>query len=386
MRICFQSDLKDCPDLRHAGQRLLSVNPISDNPGRVEIVMEGIPQSLSQFTQQLQSVNPKKESLLQVMNCSSIHHELHEIAMNLSRETSDPVEWILAAMAFLQERIVYDPGLAQAYDQGKKTGLTLSEAWVKRKGTCREITMAMAGLCHAQGIPVRFVQGISAPDRLHVWNEVYLEPLGWLSVDAQAGMIGQWGSLISLRLADKIEDLPMPHDVKIKVSQTRGLYHDRQVYLKLNRLSDEAKGSGQFLLKQWTGETGIRCLLHLTSQREPEESLESLSNRVFMILRVFLNENSMMKLDGNFNAAALQKLESLCDQLENSGIRTRLAAGLNSLSQTAAVWVEAAVSETLWAKLDLAGKTLDYKPEWIRLVQARSAVALIQKLQETIGS
>ena len=32
MRICFQSDLKDCPDLRHAGQRLLSVNPISDNP------------------------------------------------------------------------------------------------------------------------------------------------------------------------------------------------------------------------------------------------------------------------------------------------------------------------------------------------------------------
>ncbi len=24
MRICFQSDLKDCPDLRHAGQRLLS--------------------------------------------------------------------------------------------------------------------------------------------------------------------------------------------------------------------------------------------------------------------------------------------------------------------------------------------------------------------------
>ena len=82
----------------------------------------------------------------QVMNCSSIHHELHEIAMNLSRETSDPVEWILAAMAFLQERIVYDPGLAQAYDQGKKTGLTLSEAWVKRKGTCREIAMAMAGL------------------------------------------------------------------------------------------------------------------------------------------------------------------------------------------------------------------------------------------------
>ena len=348
--------------------------------------MEGIPQSLSQFTQQLQSVNPKKESLLQVMNCSSIHHELHEIAMNLSRETSDPVEWILAAMAFLQERIVYDPGLAQAYDQGKKTGLTLSEAWVKRKGTCREIAMAMAGLCHAQGIPVRFVQGISAPDRLHVWNEVYLEPLGWLPVDAQAGMIGQWGSLISLRIADKIEDLPMPHDVKIKVSQTRGLYHDRQVYLKLNRLSDEAKGSGQFLLKQWTGGTGVRCLLHLTSQREPAESLESLSNRVFMILRAFLNENSMMKLDGNFNAAALQKLESLCDQLENSGIRPRFAAGLNSLSQTAAVWVEAAVSETIWAKLDLAGKTLEYKPEWIRLVQDRSAASLIQKLQETIGS
>ena len=63
-----------------------------------------------------------------------------------------------------------------------------------------------------------------------------------------------------------------------------------------------------------------------------------------------------------------------------------IAAGLNSLSQTAAVWVEAAVSETLWAKLDLAGKTLDYKPEWIRLVQARSAATLIQKLQETIGS
>lgn len=178
----------------------------------------------------------------------------------------------------------------------------------------------------------------------------------------------------------------MPHDVKIKVSQTRGLYHDRQVYLKLNRLSDEAKGSGQSLLKQWTGETGVRSLLHLTSQREPTESLESLSNRVFMILRAFLNENSMMKLDGNFNAVALQKLESLCDQLENSGIRPRLAAGLNSLSQTAAVWVETAVSETLWAKLDLAGKTLDYKPEWIRLVQARSAAALIQKLQETIGS
>ena len=168
MRICFQSDLKDCPDLRHAGQRLLSVNPISDNPGRAEIIMEGIPQSLSQFTQQLQSVNPKKESLSQAVNCSSIHYELNEIAMNLNRETSDPVEWILAAMAFLQRRIVYDPDLAQVYDQGKKTGLTLSEAWIKRKGTCREIAMAMAGLCHAQGISVRFVQGISAPDQLHV--------------------------------------------------------------------------------------------------------------------------------------------------------------------------------------------------------------------------
>ncbi len=75
MRICFQSDLKDCPDLRHAGQRLLSVNPISDNPEQAEIVMEGIPQSISQFTQQLQSVNPKKESLSQAVNCSSIRGE-----------------------------------------------------------------------------------------------------------------------------------------------------------------------------------------------------------------------------------------------------------------------------------------------------------------------
>ncbi len=99
----------------------------------------------------------------------------------------------MAAIAFIQRHIRYDAGLARDYDQGLCEGLSLEEAWTLGQGTCREIAMVMGALCQAQGIPVRFVQGIRAPDRLHCWNEVYFDGAGWLPVDAQAGMIGQWG-------------------------------------------------------------------------------------------------------------------------------------------------------------------------------------------------
>ena len=54
MRICFQSDLKDCPDLRHAGQRLLSVNPISDNPttGKPRYVVYALSDNYHRFVTQ----------------------------------------------------------------------------------------------------------------------------------------------------------------------------------------------------------------------------------------------------------------------------------------------------------------------------------------------
>ena len=78
-------------------------------------------------------------------------------------------------MAFVQQRMTYDPKLAADYDRGLQPALSLKEAWSCGKGTCREFAMVMAALCQAQAIPVRFVQGISAPDRLHLWNEVYFD-------------------------------------------------------------------------------------------------------------------------------------------------------------------------------------------------------------------
>lgn len=386
MRICFQTDPRFCPDLQIEHQRVRTTVPAAANSDWVELTVEVQSWNPEQFARQLQRVPAGFERFRQAQSYESEIPGLTDMAAEISRRTLDPVEWTLAAMTLVQQRMAYDPNLALAYDQGRKTGLSLSEAWIKGKGTCREFAMAMAALCQAQGIPVRFVQGISACGQLHCFNEIDLYPLGWLPVDVQAGMLGQWGNLAVLRIAEKIEDLPMPCEVKIRGIEPLVMQSDRQVYLKLKKLPDEVKGSGQFLLRQWAGKAGVRCFLHLTSELEQNEKLQGLSDRVFSIVSVFSRENHWMKVGEAFNAAVLPRMEILCRQLKNNDIRARLAAGINCDSQTAAVWVEIAVSETLWAKLDPAKKTLDFKPEWIRLVQARSVASLLAKLKATLGS
>ena len=32
MMVCFQLDPKDCPDIRHAGQRIIEMNSVPENP------------------------------------------------------------------------------------------------------------------------------------------------------------------------------------------------------------------------------------------------------------------------------------------------------------------------------------------------------------------
>jgi len=59
------------------------------------------------------------------------------------------------------------------------------------KGDCTEFSCLLVALCRAAGVPARWVLGITYADNpedlIHSWAEVYLQGIGWVSVDPTWG-------------------------------------------------------------------------------------------------------------------------------------------------------------------------------------------------------
>jgi len=63
------------------------------------------------------------------------------------------------------------------------------------KGDSMDFAAAFVGLCRAEGIPARCINGLKAPDKIpegpitvyHGWAEFYLEGIGWVPVDPAEG-------------------------------------------------------------------------------------------------------------------------------------------------------------------------------------------------------
>ena len=382
MTVCFQLDPKDCPDIRHAGQRIIKMNSVPENPQWRSWTVESGNENLKGLIQQLQKVAKHRQVLPQSSDFGALL-ELQEAARRLSRQTEDEVEWLAAAMALIQQRMTYDPQLAEDYSRGRDSGLSLKEAWSRGRGTCREFAMEMAALCREQGIPVRYVQGISAPNQLHVWNEVYFDPTGWLAVDALSGLIGYWGNRVTLRIAETISELPMPSVLKLKITEPLAIKQDRQVYLHFKKMPKALEGAGQFLLKAWRNEFGVRCLVHL--QAYSSTSNTALSPAVFEKISSFTQTELLTQLETS-SEAAMQVWEQLCESLRQSGFAVRIASGVNWITGQPAVWLELETTPCEWLKLDISTQTLGYPSDCVRLSVGNSAAEVIAGLRESAGN
>lgn len=381
MTVCFELDPKECPDILHAEQQIIEIHSVPGNPRQRSWTVEAGKANLEGLIPQLQKVTAHSQILPQKLD-EDCPIELEEMARWLSRQTEDDVEWLAAAITFIQQRMTYDPQLALDYSHGRGSGLSLKEAWSCGRGTCREFAMGMATLCRIQGIPVRYVQGISAPDRLHVWNEVFLDSTGWLAVDVQSGLIGYWGNLVTFRIAETIRELPMPSASKLKITEPLAIPQDRQVYLYFKKMPKALEGSGQFLLKSWQNEFKVRCLVHLQAQVHPSTSFTALSAAVLEQLASFPHAEMLSQFKIS-SEAAMQIGEQLCEQLRQSGFTVRMASGLNWSTGQLAVWLELAASPCEWLKLDIPSKTLGPQLDWVRLSVGNSVVEVIAGLRES---
>ncbi len=112
-----------------------------------------------------------------------------EIADEASRaraEHSDPREAVLAAMARVRERLIYEPGWTTV-------STTAPEAWARARGVCQDFAHVSLALLRHMGVPARYVSGYLHPradgevgeliaGESHAWVEAWVGE--WEAFDA----------------------------------------------------------------------------------------------------------------------------------------------------------------------------------------------------------
>jgi transglutaminase-like putative cysteine protease len=88
---------------------------------------------------------------------------------------------LIALSEKIIERVEFQPGVTEVTS-------TAVEALALGKGVCQDHAHLMLACCRARGVPARYVSGYIEPGEVphgasHAWVDVWLEGLGWTSVD-----------------------------------------------------------------------------------------------------------------------------------------------------------------------------------------------------------
>ena len=137
------------------------------------------------------------------------------------------------------------------------------------------------------------------------------------------------GDLIALRAAEKAEDLPLPYDVKLMISEPLAVKQDCQVYLKLKKIPEGITGSWTGSYKSWSKEG--RCPLSYSScdrSVENQELRKALKDLKLRLNACFIADVSDF-IDQS-DLSLLPRLEAIGCQLELSGFTMRLGGGIRS--------------------------------------------------------
>ncbi len=99
------------------------------------------------------------------------------------------VQKVSAIFKYVTSNIRYDTAEANAIISGsvKNYCPNPDEVLSTRKGICYDYASLFAAMCRAQGIPTKLVKGYVGPSGLyHAWNQVYLNNIGWITVEYKA--------------------------------------------------------------------------------------------------------------------------------------------------------------------------------------------------------
>lgn len=122
-----------------------------------------------------------------------LNDDILALSSSLSQGKTDLYEVVFAYAVWANNNVEYDLSSIAA-------DAVEPSSWVlkNKRGVCDEITNLFISLCRAQGIPARFVSGVSftnsdkfsTPWGPHGWAEVYFPNVGWVPVDPTYGEIG----------------------------------------------------------------------------------------------------------------------------------------------------------------------------------------------------
>lgn len=122
-----------------------------------------------------------------------VNDDILALSSSLSQGKTDLYEVVFEYATWANKNVEYDLNSIAA-------DAVEPSSWVlkNKRGVCDEITNLFISLCRAQGIPARFVSGVSftnsaefsSPWGPHGWAEVYFPSIGWVPVDPTYGEIG----------------------------------------------------------------------------------------------------------------------------------------------------------------------------------------------------
>jgi transglutaminase-like putative cysteine protease len=103
--------------------------------------------------------------------------ELAEVGIALAASHDDPVDAVLAAMAWVHDAMTYQPGVTGVHTSA-------AQAWQARLGVCQDFVHIALVVVRAMGVPARYVSGYLHPqknpeigDRVegesHAWIETW---------------------------------------------------------------------------------------------------------------------------------------------------------------------------------------------------------------------
>lgn len=132
---------------------------------------------------------------------------VQELSKELAKGHDDLFLFVSSVSAWVREGIAYN--LSTVTSKASKPA-----SWVlqNRQGVCDEITNLFIAILRAQGVPARFVSGLSytnspnVKDRwgAHGWAEVYFQGYGWVPVDPTYGQNG-WLDPSHIKLKEGID-------------------------------------------------------------------------------------------------------------------------------------------------------------------------------------
>ena len=140
---------------------------------------------------------------------------IRELAREITAGLKRPYQKAMAIESYLESIYIYDPEYTRC-PWGEEP-----HAWFlfdERRGVCANFNSAFVVLCRSAGIPARLVSGyMISPnpwtqqvyaDQAHVWAEVSLQGLGWVTFDATGSRSESGGKTVqTIATSTKIEQL-----------------------------------------------------------------------------------------------------------------------------------------------------------------------------------